>query len=405
MASQTGKNFIIGYHVESAYNTAPGAGASRQLRFNASAGLATQRALIETAEVRSDGLSAMPRLGSAMAPGDFSVDAVVGAFDDIFEAVMRSTWVAAVVITADNTAAHVSFAVTDASTIVFIGTTTLLTAGLRVGDVFRFAGMSAAANNAINLRVKAIDATGLIVTVHGAPLTIQAADNACTLTIEKKLKNGASPVKRTFYVDQYNADVDISEVFGGVRFIELKLSGNADGMVNLGIKLLGGARGAVLATAASPYYTAPTQSAGTALTFVDATLSFNGADIITATAFELTYTIAAKTQAVIGAVDSPDVFDNDAKLSGSLSFIRQDLAINSLFLAETEVPLHILLVANMAEPKDNFSVFVPRVKLTNPTAPLGADGALIVTVPFVTGVKDVASGFDATLLTICSSAP
>lgn len=402
MASQTGKNVVIAARVEATFNTAPGTGSATQLRFNPSPGMSLKKALINSGEVRSDGLSSIARHGSRMAEGSYNAELSVGSFDMLFEAVMRSTWVAASVITFNNGAALTSLTVDSSSQVTFVGTTTPAVAGLKAGDMFRLASMSTAANNAVNVRVKSI--SGQIVTLYGTPLTSQATDISCTLTIMKKVKNGATPTKRTFYIDEYNQDIDLSEVYGGCRFISMKVTGSPDGMASVEFGVLG-ASGTPLATGASPYFVSPTQFTSIPLVFADATIAYNGTDITNATAFELNYVIAAATQPVIGSSVTPDVFDNNASLSGSISIVRQDLAALTALSAETEMALHILLVEPEAEPKDCISFYVPRIKLSAVDNQIGSDGAMIDSLPWVAGVPaSTATDTDASLMTICTSA-
>jgi hypothetical protein len=404
MPSQTGKNIVVAYKLQSVLGTAPGASGAKQLRLTPSPGLSLKKAAIQSNEIRSDGQTTMGRHGSREAPGSYNIELSVGSFDEILEALMRSTWVAAVPITFDSGAALTSLTVNSSSQITFAGTTTPIAAGLRVGDVFRLTNMSTGANNNVNCRVKSIAAS--VVNLHGTPLTTQAADSACTLTIAKKLKNGATPTKRAFYIDEYNQDIDASEVFDWCRFVGLRIRGTPDGMAEAELTVLGATAGPPLSGGAAPYFTSPTQFTAGPLVFADATLSYNGVDIAIATAFELNLGIGAKTEPVIGSPVSPDVFDNDMRLSGSLTFIRQDLANVQKFIDETEVELHLLLVELEAEPKDFISICVPRLKLTAADAPLGNDGAMIETLPFMNGKKEGAgaAGYDDSTLTISTSA-
>jgi hypothetical protein len=403
MASQTGKNIVVAYKVQPTAGTAPGTGTAKQLRIDASPGMSLKRTLINNAEVRSDGLSSMPRLGSRMADGTYNVPITVGGLDDLLEAVMRSTWVAATPITVDAGAALTSFTVNSTSSFTLAGTTTPIVAGLRVGDVGRFSNMSTAANNAVNVRIKSI-AAGLV-TVHGTPLTVQSADTAATFTIMKKLKNATTPTKRAFYVEEYNQDIDVSEVFDYCKVVQLKITGSPDGSATAEVAFLG-LNGTTLASGSSPYFISPTLGTAIRLVYTDASVSYNGADVLNCTGFEITLAITAATQPVVGGTTSPDVFDNDCTLTGSLSFIRADLANVALFVAETELELHIVLVEPESEPKDCLAIYVPRVKLTAADADLGSDGAMIETLPFVTGKKEgfSSTGYDDTLLTISTSA-
>jgi hypothetical protein len=357
------------------------------------------KALINSNEVRSDGLTSIARHGSRQASGSYTAELSNGSFDMLMEAVMRSTWVAATAITQATMTS-----ITTTTTTIVAAAGSWITQGVRVGDVVRLTGFATTANNNINLRVKAVTAS--TITVHGtAPLVLDASPDASfTLTILKKLKNATTPTKRTFYIDEYNQDIDLSEVYGGCRFISMKISGTPDGMAMVEFGVLG-ASGTPLAMGSSPYYIAPTQFTSIPLVFADATISYNGSDIANATAFELTYVIAAATQPIIGSSVTPDVFDNNASLTGSISIVRQDLAALTALSAETEMQLHVLLVEPEAEPKDCISFYVPRLKLTAVSGSIGGDGALVDQLPWTAGVPDTTvTATDASLLTICTSA-
>lgn len=399
MAFQSGKNMVIAVKPEVTFNTAPGTGSAVQMRFNPSPGLSLKKALIRSGEVRSDGLSSMARHGSQSVEGSFTSELANGAFDTILEALMRSTWVAATVIT-EATAALASITTTTSTIVASAGS--WITAGVRAGDVFRLTNHSTAGNNSINLRVKSVTAS--TITLHGTPLILNATpDTTFTVTIFKKLKNGATPTKRTFYVEEYFQDADVSQVAGGCKWISMKITGQPDGMATVEFGLLGASL-SPLASGASPYFVSPTLNTAIALVFADATLSYNGSDVAVATAFELNYVITAKTEPVIGSTTTPDVFDNDANLTGSLTLIRQDLANLTLYKNETEFALHVLLVEPESEPKDAISLFVPRVKLTDVSAAKGNDGAMMETLPFTCGKSESVTGVDDSLLTISSSA-
>lgn len=397
MAFQTGKGVRVSAKVEGTFNTAPGDTGATQLRLTDSPGMSLTKAVINSAEVRSDGLSTIGRHGSRSAPGTYNGEISVGTFDMFLEAAMRSTWVAAVAITQ---AAMTSITTTTSTIVAAAGS--WITQGVRIGDIVRLTGHSTTANNDINLRVTAVTAS--TITVAGTPLVLNAsADTTFTLTILKKLRNPTTPTKRTFWVEEYFQDIDQSQVFGGCRVVSMTISGTPDGMASISFGLLG-ASSDTLATGASPYYTSPSLTTSNPLVFADAKIYVNGADVTTATAFELTYSIAASTQPVIGADTSPDVFDNDATLSGSITLIREDLDNFDVFNNETEVSLSVLLEEPEAAPADCIGIFVPLVKFNDASASKGGDGAMLETIPFMAGIKPTTTGFDSTLLTISTSA-
>lgn len=257
MANQPGKDILVAYKVQPTKGTAPGATTAKQLRIDPSPGLSLRKNLIENPEVRSDGQTSMARHGTRECVGSYNVPVTVGGLDDILEAVMRSTWVAAVQITQ----ATMTSITTTTSTIV-AAAGSWLTQGVRVGDIVRLTNHSSSGNNSINLRVTGVTAS--TITVAGTPLTANAvADTTFELTILKKLKNATTPTRRAFYIEEYHQTIDQSEVGDYCKFIGLKLVGSPNGTVTAEVQLLG-ADLQPLATGSSPYFTSPTLNTGSA---------------------------------------------------------------------------------------------------------------------------------------------
>jgi hypothetical protein len=102
---------------------------------------------------------------------------------------------------------------------------------------------------------------------------------------------------------------------------------------------------------------------------------------------------------------TPDVFENPAQVSGSISGIVQDFTNVTRALAETELELQVLLVEPEAEPKDFVSLFLPRIKIQVPDKGFGGDGAMIETMPYMVGPKEGTTGYDTTMVHFATSAP
>jgi hypothetical protein len=396
---QTGRNILVAFGVESVFNTPPGAGVGKRFRPNASAGLKLSRANIAPNEIRADGQTSMSRLGSKSVTGGYVGDLSLGTFDDLLQAVLRGTWVAAVAGT-QATAGLTSVTTTANSIVASAGS--WITAGFRVGDVVRFTNLSDAANNNKNLRVTSVSALTLGI---AETLVVNAvADSAFNFTIAKKLVQPAVPVRRSFTFEEYDADVDLTEQATGCRIGSVKITGQPDGMCLIEFGIVGADLNP-LATGASPYYTAPTLTTSIALTMADATIRYGGSDITTLTAFEVTLDLTPKTQPVIGALVTPDIFENPATVSGSVSGVRSDFTNLSRFIAETELELQVLMVEPESEPKDFISLWLPRIKLTGVDKGFGGDGAMIETLPFMVGPKEGTTGYDSTMIAIATSAP
>jgi hypothetical protein len=399
---QTGKNFLVAAKVEAQFNVAPGTGSGKRFRIVGSPpGLKLNRTPIRSTEINTDGQTRILRLGSNMIDGSYPTELSLASYDDYFEALFRGTWVPATAIT-QATAGLTSINVPSTST---IGSSagSFITAGFKAGDVVRMTGFATVANNNINLRIKSVAAN--LLTFYGTPLTIDAVfDTTFTLTIAKKLTMPAVPVRRSFSFEQYYKELDLTELFSGVRVASLKLAAGADAMA-LAEWGLAGASVQGLATGASPYFVAPTETTSIPLVWADASIAVSGSDVAVLSDMQATFDNSARGMAVIGSQTTPDVFDNLMQLTGQLSGVRQDLAYLTKYQQETQLDLHGLLVEPESEPKDFISVFIPNVKLIALTPKLGQDGAMIETMGWEAGIQKGVSGYDDTMATISTSAP
>lgn len=394
---QTGKNIQVNFEVEGTFNVNP-AGTGKRLLLNASPGLTMTRPDIQPGTIRADQLTPMGRLGSRSVGGSYDGDVTVGAFDEFWEAVSRGTFVAAVVITQSEMTS-----ITTTATTIVAAAGSWITEGVKVGDIVRLTNHSTAANNNINLRVVTVTASTL--TLGGtAPLTVDAAPDATfELTILKKVSQPAVPVERTFHIEEYNVEIDQSELFGGCKCDGFTITGTPDNMAVVTFPFVG-ASVDPLATGSSPNWASPTVPSNLGLLFLDATIRLNGVDVATPTAFEITASLSSQTLPVLGSTVTPDIFADQLTMEGSISLLREDLQRITDFEAETEYELHIVLQepASQPAPRKVFSLFMPRIKLSGVDAPLGQPGAMVETLPFMVGAKVLAATYDATMFTICT---
>lgn len=405
MASQTGKNFSVAFRQEvTAFNAAPSTVTSATQVRVVSGGLGLRKTIIQSNEARADGMTSQGRHGFRSVDGSYQCEISLGAHDALFEALMRSTWATGFACT--TATASLTTVSTTSNTLV-AATGNWYTAGVRVGDVFRCTGLADAGNNNKNLRVKALSTT--VLTLHGTSVLVSNAtpQTLFVVNVGRKLKRATTPTRRTLYIDQYNSDIDSSEVFGGCRVVSAKINGTPDGMATVEFGFLG-ASATPLASAASPFYSSYVTYTGQPMVFADATLSYNGVDVGFLTGFSMDIQLNAKTEPVVGSFVTPDIFDNELRISGSMSALRSDLQGLTDFAAETEFGLHILLVENEAEPKDYLAIYIPAVKLASADASFGGDGALTETRNWFAGMKEGAGapplgGYDDTLFNLITS--
>src|SRR5690242_2007593 len=165
MPSQTGKNVLVALKAETTFNTAPSpVTGGTQLRI-VSGGLGLKKTLIKSNEIRSDGQSSMARHGSRMVDGSYVCEVSLASFDPLFEAIMRSTWVAAVALTTTGAGAFVDVTANANNQLTRTGTGSWITDGVRVGDMIRLSNYTVAGDNNINLRVTAV--SQFVITVEG----------------------------------------------------------------------------------------------------------------------------------------------------------------------------------------------------------------------------------------------
>lgn len=401
MADQTGRNIVVAFKAQPVLGApATGAGAT-VFRYSGGAGLSLSKGKLRSSESRSDGQSTLGRHGHRSVGGGYNNPISLGTFDPLIAAIMRGTWDAPLVIT--QATAGLASVTTTANTIV-ASAGSWITAGLRVGDVIRPSGLTDAGNNNRNLRIVGLTAT--VITVAETLIANAVADNAFSITRPKKLINPAAPVRQLFTFEEYEVDQDASSLFPDVRVssLRLRLGPENELMADFG---LAGRDMQVLESAAAPNFTNPVQTATIGLSAADASIRVGSQTVVTLTGFDIAFNLNARTQPVIGALVSPDVYEgNLAPLTGTISGIRGDMELLKKFVNEEQLGLHLLFAEPDAEPKDFLSLYLPLLTFDGNTKNLGQDGPLIQTIPFEAGKQlNSAGGInDLTMAAFQSSA-
>jgi hypothetical protein len=400
MAYQTGSNILVALKRESSIGVeATGTGAS-QLRIVDSPGLVLNRAVIESQEKRADAVANMGRLGYKTVEGSFNSElSAGGATDILLEAVMRSTWATSTTIAATNVTS-----MTFGTNEIVAGGSSWLTYGIKVGDVFTLSGCTETANNGQNFQVTAV--TTATLSVKAAAFTAAGADTGCDLTVRRKVvTNTSAPTRYSHTVEQYDSDIDLSEVFTGCRMVGLRLSGRPGEYVTAQYTFLGMDRDAK-ATGTSPHFSSPTLTTTLGLVADDSSILKDGVAVSDFTGFDLNFEITARGEPVIGSLTPPDIFDNDLRVTGSITSLRDDFANLTLYDAETEFELNLLLEEPTGSPPECVGIYLPRVKISGLNADVGGgDGAKIETINLFVGPKASATGYDATVAAFFTTGP
>jgi hypothetical protein len=198
-----------------------------------------------------------------------------------------------------------------------------------------------------------------------------------------KVATPATPIYRSYTIEQYDTDIDQSETFIGCRLVSGAFSFQPGEMATCEWGFQGVDRN-VKTTGQSPWYTSPTLTSGVPLIADDAVITYGGSAITTLTGVNLTVSTEAAGQPVIGSFVSPDIFMNMLTVSGDITAIREDLTALDAFDAETEFELKVVLQAPTAAPKLTFAFVCPRIKIMDIDAAFsGGDAAKVETRQFM----------------------
>jgi len=395
MSLQSGRAVSVRYKVQSGLGTPASGSGGKELPFAPSGGIALAKATIADPTVRADGMTLLARHGSRSVAGSYDAVARLSALDEIIEAILRGTWTASA--TLDE--ADFTSITTTTSTIVFTSGSPIAL-GVRRGMVIRLQDHASAGNNDRNLTVTDVSTTTITVaetlTSNGTP------DTDCAIVLPKYVYTAATPVDRYFTIEQYYQDVDRSLVGTDCVFSSLSLALQPDSTAMLSIGTVGIDMTSKNAGDA-PYLTSPTTYSSRAMVSTDAKIIVDGAAVTDLTGLNFSYDLTAATTPMVGTTTSPDVFKNQATLSGSFSALRSDLARWGAFDAETQVGIAFTLIEPESEPKDFLSFYIPLATYSSSDAPLGGDNAMVETLNFSAGLANT-TGTAATMLQVCTSA-
>lgn len=189
------------------------------------------------------------------------------------------------------------------------------------------------------------------------------------------------PLRRSFTFEQYEQDLDITRVFTGCRVSSMTVRLTPDGMAMVEFGIVG-ANMTILSAASAPLYTSPTLATTSAMVATDAAVSIGGVSTLDFTSCEFTVDLSASTQPVIGSTITPDVFDNNMRISGTITSIRRDAVREQAYLDQTLSAL-VLALALPSPATGSITFTLPEIMFTDYSASLGDDGAMLATLPFV----------------------
>jgi hypothetical protein len=398
MAFQTARQIEVAYKPQVTIGTPVTGSGALGFRAN-SGGMNLTKDPIKSNENRRDGQRSRGRHGGRMVQGSYPADLSVGTFDTLIAAMLWSTFGADLVIT-EATASLASITTTTSTIVASAGS--WITAGLRVGDYFRLTNHATSANNSKNLG-PILALTALTITLPAGQLTADAvADTAFTITRPKKAICGTT--KSAYTVEEREIDIDGSEIFEWCRVSSIELSMQPNEMAKITVGFVG-RNMATAEGASSPSLTTPTYTTTQGLTAVEAKIFLGTTEVTDLSGVTIKMDRRAAGFPVVGSVLSPDIFDNDLEITGSITGLRQDFTRTAAFLAETDLSLCLKFAENETEPADFITVNVPYLSLsTSSKSELGQDGPRTQTLDLMIGKDERGGAYEATMIAFQSTA-
>lgn len=387
---------VIAAEVNLGIAPAAGAADARIIR-RVSTTLNTGKDSYTSAEVRSDQQISDMRHGTKRAAGSIEGELSVKSYDPEIEAGMRGTWTTGVA----TTQATLLTVTAAGSTLTFTGGD-VTALGFRVGDVVRLTGVAvSAANLEQNFRITGINPAGRVVTVSPPPAAMASVATFGFKVQGKKVLNGVQ--KSSFAIEQRYPDLDISELFVGMRVGALAFRLPPTGMATVSIEYQG-INGTQLEAAAAPYFTAPAAQGTTGvLAAVNGALRVLGADRAVVTGLDFNINLGLSSTPVVGSNIVPEIFYGRTIITGNISAFFDGPELVNAFLDEEEFDIVSVFEAAGFAPRDFMAFNIQRAKFTGASKSIGADGGVILSFPFQALIRPATAGYDATTLTIQSS--
>ena len=382
MTIQSNVTTEVRYGVESVLGTQ--SVATGQLLRRTTSSLALAKDAYTSNEVRPDQQVSDARHGTRRVGGGVAGELSTKTYDDLIEALLRGTWATGQTITQAAAGAVVCTAGGAGTGMGTITATTFITAGFRLGDVFRFT-TGPAGNLAKNFRIIALSQTSM--TVSPSPVTVGSTATWSATVQGKKLVTGTT--QRSFTFEHRYPDISRSEIFLGNRIGDgqFNLPPTGMAMVNFGVQ------GVNMVSQSGVGFAAPTAATNTGiLAAVGGSLSAGGAPSALITGLDISVTNNLSSQPVVGSNTVPEIFYGRMVVTGNLSAFFQDATILDYFLNETEIALQAQL--DDANATDFLRFLMPRIKLMGAQKQIGADGGVILQSPFQALYSSGVSGVD-----------
>lgn len=359
-----------------------------------SSSLALNKATFQSQEARLDRNISDFRHGLRTVNGDIVGEVSVGAWDDFIEAGMGGSWDTEIVIDDSDVTS-----IAASSGTWTVGSGSLLTEGLRVGDVINFGStLSESGNNNKNFIITDIP-TATTMTTFPAPADM-SADSTFTLTRkgEKVLIGGTGDAIKSFTIEQGYLNITQYEIFKGMTVGNLAFALTSEGMLGITCGFLGLDKDPFTQT---PLDASPTPvPSNPILAALNGALVIDSSEVAVITGLNITLNNNHTSNAVVGRNISPAVFRGSANVSGNFTAFFENATIPDAFDNETILSLHSLIEEPTGTIPGYMRLSMGAIKLGGATKTIAADGGVLIDYPFQALLPATATKMDASALVI-----
>lgn len=386
---QSNVSAVLTIAKEASFGVAPAANSATAKRTRrVSTSINATKASFASNEVRSDQQVSDARHGTQGASGGIQAELSTATYDELIAGLLRNEWTAGVSSTQAGWTAPAMAIAAGANAGEFTATfggggASLITLGHRLGDVVAFTDLTAALAplNGKHLRIVGLTATVMTFTPIVEGTAVPTGSNAAwTLkTVGAKVINGI--LKPSFSIEQNYADIDLSELFKGMRVGGAGINVAPNGMASATFEFLGRSS-ELLEAANAPYFTNAAAETNTGiLTGIGGSMRFGGKDRGVVTGFNMNITNNLSAPPVVASKFVPEIFYGKSVATGSVTVFLEDGSLIDAYLKETEVEIGVYLPG--ALPNGDFlSIHANRVKLMGAQKNIGPEGGTIVNFTF-----------------------
>jgi len=283
-----------------------------------------------------------------------------------------------------------------------------VTDGFRVGDIIRFTGLAATANNSKNFLITGFSGTqNRVLSVYPAPTTDAVADT--TFGVSRPGKSTYVPssgfVTPKYAIERYYTDLDFAELFTECRVGGYTIDLPATGISTIAIPIMGRDM-TTFSSSNAPYFVSPSAETTTGvLAAVNGVLRVGGSAVGVVTGLNIQLQRSPSTRQVVGQNFSPEVFLGRAVVSGTINAMLESATFIDYFRNETEVEVLAYLAASTADAADAVSIYLPRIKVGGASATVSGESEIGISMPF-TALKYNGStaGVETTTIRVCDTA-